>query len=74
MLEPCCSSPDAVAALENALEQRLHGRVRDLRLHLSTLGWVLEGRASTYHSKQLAQHHLMALTAMPIRANDIQVQ
>jgi hypothetical protein len=34
----------------------------------------LQGRASTYHAKQLAQHATMELVQLPILANDIEVR
>jgi hypothetical protein len=34
---------------------------------------VLQGRASTYHAKQLAQHAAMEILGQPIVANDIEV-
>jgi hypothetical protein len=59
--------------LESLIQRRLGGRVRDLRVTVRPDGLILQGRASTYHAKQLAQHAAMELTAMPILANDIEV-
>jgi hypothetical protein len=36
-------------------------------------GLVLQGRARTYHVKQLAQQAVMEAAHMPIRANEIVV-
>jgi hypothetical protein len=55
------------------LQCRLASRVRDLRVHLCPAGLILQGRAATYHAKQLAQHAAMELTDVPIAANDIEV-
>jgi hypothetical protein len=35
---------------------RLTGRIRNLRVHFVSDGFVLEGECSTYYTKQLAQH------------------
>jgi hypothetical protein len=59
--------------LESLLQCRLGNRVRDLRVQLYPAGLVIQGRAATYHAKQLAQHAAMELTDVPILANDIEV-
>ena len=59
--------------LENLLQSRLGGRIRDLRVQLLGTGLVLRGRATTYHAKQLAQHAAMELSEHPILANEIDV-
>lgn len=59
--------------LENLLHTRLGNRIRDLRVQLFEAGLVLQGRATTYHAKQLAQHAVMELSDRPILANDIEV-
>jgi hypothetical protein len=60
--------------LESLVQRRVGGRVRDLRVILRPAGLVLQGRAATYHAKQLAQHAAMDLSALPILANDIEVR
>lgn len=60
-------------SLEALVQRRLGGRVRDLRIRVRGSGVILQGRASTYHAKQLAQHAAMELSGLPIVANDIQV-
>jgi hypothetical protein len=60
--------------LEALLQRRLGNRVRDLRVQLRSAGVVLQGRAATYHAKQLAQHAAMELIGVPILANDIEVR
>lgn len=60
--------------LENIVQRRLAGRVRDLRIRLHRGGVILQGRAKTYHAKQLAQHAIMELSDLPIVANNIDVQ
>ena len=60
--------------LETLIERRLGYRVRDLRVVVRATGLILQGRAATYHAKQLAQHAAMELTNLPILANDIEVR
>jgi hypothetical protein len=59
--------------LENMLHTRLGNRIRDLRVQLLHSGLILQGRAMTYHAKQLAQHAAMELSDYPILANEIEV-
>lgn len=61
------------ARLEAMLQCRLGNRVRDLHVQLFADGLVIQGRAATYHAKQLAQHAAMELADVPILANDIEV-
>ncbi len=60
--------------LESLLQHRLGNRIRDLRVQRYPTGLVIQGRAATYHAKQLAQHAVMELASMPILANDIEVR
>jgi hypothetical protein len=75
ILEKAGARSDDVRAesLELALQGRLGGRVKDLRVDVRAGGLVLQGRTSTYHAKQLAQHAAMELAGLPILANDIEV-
>ena len=59
--------------LEVHVQCRLSGRVRDFRLMVHSTGFVLRGYSHTYHAKQLAQHAVMEVTDLPIRANEIEV-
>lgn len=59
--------------LESLVQRRLGGRVKDLRIVVRSNGLILQGRATTYHAKQLAQHVAMELAPLPILANDIEV-
>jgi hypothetical protein len=59
--------------LETLVQRRLGSRVRDLRIVIRGDGIILQGRAGTYHAKQLAQHAVMETGAGPILANDIEV-
>ena len=59
--------------LENRVQAKLSGRIRNLRVLLRDCGIVLRGTARTYHAKQLAQHAVMTETQLPILANEIEV-
>ena len=59
--------------LESLMQRRLGNRIRGLRIQLQPRGLILQGRTTTYHAKQLAQHAAMELADMPILANDIEV-
>src|SRR2546426_1023252 len=60
--------------LESLIERRLGNRVRDLRVVVRASGLVLQGRAATYHAKQLAQHAAMDVATLPILSNEIEVR
>jgi hypothetical protein len=60
--------------LEALMQRRLGNRIRDLRVVVRSTGIILQGRAATYHAKQLAQHAAMELANLPILANDIEVR
>lgn len=62
-----------VERLEAALERRLGGRVRDLRVLVRGGGLVLRGHAATYYAKQLAQEVVMEAGGMMVLANEIEV-
>jgi hypothetical protein len=63
-----------VEGLETRVQSQLNGRVRDFRLIIRGSGLVLTGYARTYYAKQLAQHAVLAATALPILANEIEVR
>lgn len=48
-------------SVERSIEQRTRGRIRDLRVECFEDRVVLEGRARTYHAKQLAQEAALGL-------------
>jgi len=64
---------DEIDRLERNVQRRVHGRVRSFRLLVFPDGLILQGHASTYHAKQVAQHAVMEATRLPILANDIEV-
>lgn len=55
------------------IEHQLSGRLRDFRVKRRGEGVVLKGRVRTYYAKQLAQHAVMRMTALPILGNEIVV-
>lgn len=61
------------ACLETLVQRRMGARVRKLRVIVQHNGVVLQGLASTYYAKQLAQHAAMDLADLPIVANEIEV-
>ena len=64
---------DHFVRIEENIRRRLAGSVRDLNLILNDDGLVMRGCVRTYYAKQLAQHAVMQLTKLPIRANEIEV-
>jgi hypothetical protein len=62
-----------VQELEAQLQHRLVGRVSNLHLIPQDRGLVLRGRSLSYYAKQLAQQTLMAVTDLPLLANEIEV-
>jgi hypothetical protein len=71
---PASADPGSLDILEDHVQSRLFGRVRDFQVQRPHAGGlVLRGRARTYHAKQLAQHYVMEMTDWPILANEIEV-
>jgi hypothetical protein len=62
-----------VTEIEARIRGQLHGRVEGLRLFRTEQGLILRGRTRTFYAKQLAQHAVMAVTDLPIVANQIVV-
>ena len=71
--QPLAGSESGLDQLENRVQERLCGRVRNLQLVRQDCGLVLRGFARTYHAKQLVQHAVMTETELPILANEIEV-
>ena len=63
-----------INVMEERIQRRLSGRVRDFRLTALAGGLILQGHAPNYHAKQLAQHAVMETTPVPILANEIEVK
>ncbi len=59
--------------LEVKLTPQFLGRIRDLQVLPQKDGFILRGRASTYHAKQLAQHALLDETTLPLIKNEIEI-
>ena len=64
---------DVLQHIEKKIRRQLAGSVRNLHLILNDNGLVMRGCVRSYYSKQLAQHAVMKLTNVRIRANEIQV-
>jgi hypothetical protein len=47
--------------------------VSNFRLVVKDEGLILTGRSLSYYAKQLAQHAVMEVTAIPIVSNEIEV-
>ena len=70
MLLPVRTDEDCLEAL---MQRRLGNRIRDLRILRLPAGLIIQGRATTYHAKQLATHAAMEFADAPILANDVEV-
>jgi hypothetical protein len=65
--------PEEVVQLLASVQRQLPGRICDLRLLVQDEGLVLQGHASSYYAKQIAQQTVMKATKLPLLANDIEV-
>ena len=65
--------PTIVDRLEGQVRRQLKWRVYGFRLVQGIGGLVLQGRANSYHAKQLATEAVKAAAALPILANEIAV-
>jgi len=71
---PSAPSQDLAGQLEGYIERKACGRIRDLRVTCRPDLVILEGRARTYHAKQLAQEAVLDFTGgQPALANLIVV-
>lgn len=64
---------EQLACIEEHVQCRLLGRVRDFQLVFRDDGLVLRGHVHTYYAKQLAHHAVLETSDLPIRANEIEV-
>ena len=67
------TQPDPLTILENQINQRVGNRVQSLQLMLTEEGLIIQGRATTYHAKQIVQHTIMECSDLPIVRNEIEV-
>jgi hypothetical protein len=67
-------SPETVEELQADLQRRLSRRVVGLRVLLREDCVVLQGRAFTYHAKQLAQHAALQRIRPLGLVNEIEVE
>jgi hypothetical protein len=63
-----------LAELEEHVQCRLAGQVRDLRVLAADVGLILRGRARTYYAKQLAQQAVLEAAGPLGLANEIEVR
>ncbi len=65
---------DLAEQIEGHIERKACGRIRDLHVVCSGESIILQGRARTYHAKQLAQQAVLDLTdGCPLLTNQIVV-
>ena len=57
--EPSSEADVLATAIERAVQRETGGAVRSLRVEIQRHGVVLNGRCSTYYTKQKAQHAAM---------------
>ncbi len=67
------NTTEGAGVIEWLVRTRLRGRLQEFRLVVEEAGLVLHGKARSYHTKQVAQHEVMAATGLPIAANHIEV-
>ncbi|HLN27422.1 MAG TPA: hypothetical protein VK395_06735 [Gemmataceae bacterium] len=67
------ATANGATELETHIQCRLGGRIRDFQMVVVNGELILRGRTRTYYAKQLAQQAVMEATALPIRANEIEV-
>lgn len=66
-------SEERLSRIERHIHERVGRRVDDLRLQVHDEGLILHGWTRSYHVKQLAQHAVMEVSEVAIRANRIRV-
>ncbi|MFO0945342.1 MAG: hypothetical protein U1D30_05255 [Planctomycetota bacterium] len=67
------SSFGAATGIASRVREKLAGRLEDFVVGEVGGKLILEGKAKSYHVKQLAQREVMALTSTPILHNRIEV-
>ena len=71
--QPDAATSETLARIEEHVRCRLTGLLWDFQLVVRDEGLVLRGRVHTYYVKQLAQHAVMDVSGLTIRANEIEV-
>jgi hypothetical protein len=66
-------APGELEQLQEDLRWRLRGRVRELRLALHEGAVLLQGQATCYYAKQLAQHFVLRMLGRTPLVNHIDV-
>lgn len=73
-VEPAVANRALAEQLEDYIERRAKGRIRELRVFCSEDAIIIQGLSRTYHGKQLAQQAVLDLTdGYPLLTNDIVV-
>lgn len=70
---PMRDGADEAKAAAAHLATQLRGRLHNIRVFAEPEGVVIHGVANSYHVKQLAQHAIMRMFALPVVANEITV-
>lgn len=70
---PISEMGEQASAIAVHLATQLRGRLRKIRVVVEPEGVVVCGVANSYRAKQLAQHAIMRVFALPIVANEITV-
>ena len=68
---PILISSDFVGTITQGVQDRSHGRVRNLSIELDGEVVFLRGQAASYHTKQLAQHGALDVIADRQLINEI---
>jgi hypothetical protein len=64
---------ETLSRIEEHVRCRLTGLLREFQLVFHDKALVLRGHVHTYYAKQMAQHAVMEVSSLPIRANEVEV-
>lgn len=67
------SACELASRVENHIQRRFPGRIRNLHVSVRGEGLVLSGCSRTYHVKQLIQHAATEVCSIPELINEIEV-
>ncbi len=73
MCEVSANAHQRLEQAEAVLQQRLRGRLWEVRVVRQGQGVVLRGQAINYHAKQLGQHIAIKECQLTVLANEIEV-
>ena len=66
-------SDDEAERLQQLIQVRFGGRVREFLVQVRGGGLVLQGKAGSFHVKQMVQETVIAATTFRVAANAIEV-